>query len=164
MVFYRNKLQLFTALYNETGKVDFTKTMGRVHPYAFNIKDGTPFLGTRIKEFIELLNEHLGTDFDEDRCQRVGKRGYYMYTKQDKTSEPVIDKVELIEDQPLISLEPSEPEDVSDKEFNLEFALTLTKKDKELELYAREFGYELDARKSLANQKIELEKLVKSSF
>lgn len=179
MKYYRSKKALFLELTKSVKSIDYKRTviLNR-HLFTFVTEDGRTHRTLRFPDFINSLNKVLGTEFNPKLGRRTGK-GYIIHNLKDAVDE-VIEKVLVQEPEvvtpveelpeeleaPLISLMSDEVEVVSQEEegFSLEFAKTLTKQDKELELYARKFGFELDARKSLKNQIAELEKLVKESF
>ncbi len=172
MKYYRSKKALFLELTKSFKGIDYKRTVIlNKHLYTFVTEDGRTHRTLRFPDFIKSLNDALGTKFNTKLGRRTGK-GYIIHNLDDEkeikpVAKPTTEKDEvLLPDENTEQLQDTTPKDeveVEDK-FDLDFAKTLSKKDKELELYARKFGYELDARKSLKNQIAELEALIKEEF
>lgn len=173
MKLFYSKLEFLLSLKDSTD-IDFDKTTN-CSGWGFVTKDGRSFFGRTFTQYIEAMNEMLGTKFDTVYSVRLGSMLKVFYTEQ--PSDTNIAFVEDIKDAAIVVTDtivdeveiiPEQPENITDK-YNLDWdminSLENKKYDKiKLEKYIFEkTGINLNRRFTIENMIVQLkEELLKS--
>lgn len=174
MKLFYSKLEFLLSLKNNT-KIDFDKTTN-CSGWGFVTKDDKHFFGRNFTQYLEAMNEMLGTKFDVVQSVRLGNILKVFYTEQPElevvVEAPVMSSEEIVvkDEQPIVEINnvaenASEEElevievSLSDKlDWEMINSLQNKKYDKEkLEKHALEItGINLNKRFTLENMIIQL--------
>lgn len=142
-----NKFEIFEFVKSLSEKIDVNGS-GCISGWGLKLTTGEVFREPNYNHWIGRLATELNLPFDKDMSRKYGSQFCVYFKDIEEIVEEAKEEVLVVESEEVV-------EDFID----LEKAKKLRTK-KALDEYAQEFGYELDARKSLKNMMKQLEELV----